>query len=230
MPASMWGISSSRLSWVTFGPRGPTVGAVTQPKLSYFDAPTSRGEECRLAFVVAGVDFEDNRVVSSTWASLKPNTPFGALPTLEIEGKPALSQSNAILSYIGRQHDLLPKDEWEASRLQSLMEAAEELRHAIAKTFGIKDPAELKRLRTELVEGPIRSWGAQMERQIVGPFAAGEQISVADIKLYIVLGWLKKGVLDHVPADVLDHLPKLQALFDKVKQHPRVVDWYARSR
>jgi glutathione S-transferase len=200
------------------------------PKLTYFDNPSSRGEECRLAFAVAGVEFEDNRIASSAWPSLKPNTPFGALPILEVEGKPAVSQTNAILAYVGRKYDLLPGDEWEALRLQSLMEAAEELRHTISKTFGIKDADELKRRRAELTEGPIRSWGASMERQIVGPFAAGDQISVADVKLFVVLGWLKKGALDHVPPDVLDHLPKLQALFEKVKNHPKVVAWYSQPR
>jgi len=181
-----------------------------------------------LAFVVAGVEFEDNRIASSAWPSLKPNTPFGALPILEVEGKPAVSQANAILAYIGRKYELLPRDEWEGLRLQSLMEAAEELRHTISKTFGIKDADELKRRRTELAEGPIRSWGANMERQILGPFAGGDQVSVADIKLFVVVGWLKKGALDHVPTDVLDHCPKLQTLFERVKSHPRVVDWYSR--
>ncbi|HEY6728559.1 MAG TPA: glutathione S-transferase family protein [Polyangiaceae bacterium] len=201
-----------------------------KPKLTYFDNSASRGEECRLAFAVAGVDFEDNRIAFDAWASLKPNTPFGALPILELEGKPAVSQANAILGYIARKYELLPSDEWEALRVLSLLEAAEELRHTISKTFGIKDAAELERRRTELAQGPIRTWGANMERQIVGPFVAGAQLGVADIKLFVVLGWLKKGVLDHVPSDVLDHLPKLQALFENVKHHPRVVEWYARPR
>ena len=181
-----------------------------------------------MAFAVAGVEFEDNRIAPSAWSALKPNTPFGALPILEVEGKPAVSQTNAILAYIGRKYELLPRDEWEALRLQSLLEAAEELRHTISKTFGIKDADELKRRRTELAEGPIRNWGANMERQIVGPFAGGDPISVADVKLFVVLGWLKKGALDHVPTDVLDPFPKLQALFENVKRHPRVVDWYSR--
>lgn len=213
---------------MTRGQGGSMLPAVTKPKLTYFDNPTSRGEECRLAFTVAGVDFEDNRLAPSAWAALKPNTPFGALPILEVDGKPAVSQANAILGYVGRKYELLPRDEWEALRVLSLLEAAEELRYTIAKTFGIKDADELQRRRTELAEGPIKSWGAFMEKQIVGPFAAGDQISVADIKLFVVLGWLKKGVLDHIPPDVLDHLPKLSALFEHVKQHPRVVAWYAR--
>jgi glutathione S-transferase len=148
---------------------------------------------------------------------------------LELEGK-AVSQSNAILGWVGRKSGLLPNDEWEAMRLDSLMSAVEELRAVITRTFGISDPAELKRRRQELVEGPLRTWLAHAERQVRGPFASGESISVADIKLFLVVGWLKKGVLDHVPPDVVSPFPKLEALFEAVGRHPKVVEWYARAK
>jgi glutathione S-transferase len=203
---------------------------MTKLKLTYFDAPTSRGEECRLALFVAGVDFDDRRLARADWPALKPSTPFGVLPVLETEGKPAVSQSNAILGYVGRQYGLLPADPWEALRHESLLSAVEDLRAAIGKTFGISDAQELKRQRDALVEGPIRSFGAHMERQVEGPFVGGAALSVADIKLFVVLGWFKKGVLDHVPADVLAPFPKLERLFTSVKTHPKVVEWYAVAR
>jgi glutathione S-transferase len=202
---------------------------MTKPRLTYFDQASSRGDECRLALFLGGVDFEDNRIARSAWPALKPTTPFGSLPTFELPGKPPVSQSNAILGYIGRSHGLLPTDAWEVMRLESLMCAAEDLRHAVTKTFGIEDPAELVRRRRELVDGPIKTWASGMEKQIVGPFAGGDQISVADIKLFIVMGWFKKGVLDHVPTDVFAPFERLERLFDSVKRHPKVVAWYARQ-
>jgi len=202
---------------------------MTKLKLTYFDAPTSRGEECRLALFVAGVDFEDHRLDRTAWLALTQRTPFGGSTLFEAEGKPAVSQSNAILGYVGREHGLLPKDAWEALRLESLLCAAEDLRAAIGNTFGIADPDELERRRAELVAGPIRSWAANTEQQIIGPYAGGAQISVADVKLFVVIGWLKKGALDHVPTDVLAPFPKLEALFRAVQGHPKVVEWYARS-
>lgn len=203
---------------------------MSKPRLTYFDIAASRGEECRLALFLAGMDFEDNRIARGAWAELKPTTPFGSLPILELPGKPMLSQSNAILAYLGHGYGLLPSDAWEAARHVSLMCAAEDLRHAVDKTFGIKDAEELKQRRAALVEGPVKSFATHMERQVKGPFAGGAQISVADIKLYIVLNWFKKGVLDHVPTDVFASFPKLEALFEAVKQHPKVVAWYARPQ
>jgi glutathione S-transferase len=67
---------------------------MSKPRLIYFDAPVSRGEECRLALHLAGVEFEDVRIASADWPALKPKTPFGALPVLELPGLPPLGQSN----------------------------------------------------------------------------------------------------------------------------------------
>src|SRR5262245_6198301 len=138
---------------------------MTKPRLTYFDSPRRRGEECRLALFLAGVEFEDNRIPRNTWPSIKPTTPFGGLPTFELEGKRPVSQVNAILGHIGRRYGLLPKDDWEAMRLESLLSTAEELRNTISNTFGISDPEELKRRRAALAEGPIRTWAANMEKQ-----------------------------------------------------------------
>jgi prostaglandin-H2 D-isomerase / glutathione transferase len=201
---------------------------MTKPVLTYFDLSRSRGEECRLALFLAGVDFEDRRIPSKEWAAFKPKTPFGSMPVFEIAGRPPVSQSNAILGYIGRRYGLLPKDDWEAMRLESLLSACEDLRYAVNKTTGIRDPEEVKRKRAELVEGPVLTWGANMERQIVGPFAGGDTLTVADIKLYVIVNWFRSGVLDHVPTDVFAKFPKLEGVWNAVKGHPKVVEWYAR--
>lgn len=201
---------------------------MTKPILTYFDLARSRGEECRLALFLAGVEFEDRRLTSKEWPAYKPKTPFGSMPVFEVAGKPPVSQSNAILAYVGRRYGLLPKDEWEAMRLESLLSACEDLRYAVNKTTGIKDPEEVKRKRAELVEGPVLTWGANMERQIAGPFAAGDAISVADIKIYVIVNWFRSGVLDHVPEDVFAKFPKLEGVWENVQKHPKVVEWYAR--
>ncbi len=201
---------------------------MTKPILTYFDLARSRGEECRLALFLAGVDFEDRRIPSKDWAALKPTTPFGSMPVFEVPGKPPVSQSNAILAYLGRRYGLLPKDDWEAMRHESLLSACEDLRYAVNRTTGIKDVEEVKRKRAELVEGPVLTWARNMERQIQGPFVGGADISVADIKLYILVNWFRSGVLDHVPTDVFAKFPKLEGVWEGVKQHPKVVEWYAR--
>ena len=201
---------------------------MTSPTLTYFDIPTSRGEECRLALFIAGVPFTDERLNHEQWAARKASTPYGALPTFAMEGKPLLAQSNAILRMIGSQHGLLPSDAWESARHEGVMCSVEELRAKLGPTLRIKDEVEKKAARTALATGFLPEWAGQMERQIVGPFVGGASLSVADLKLFVATSAILKGVVDFIPPSTFDAFPKLLALVAAVKAHPKVVAWYAR--
>jgi glutathione S-transferase len=202
---------------------------MSKPKLTYFDAPTSRGEECRLALHVAGVDFEDHRLPRADWSALKGQTPFGTLPFLEMPGHAPLAQSNAILVLIGRLHGLHPTEAFEAARHEAVMHYVEDLRVAISPTLRIKDEVERKKARELLASDVIPTWGANVEKQLgEGPFFGGKKLQVVDIKLYVVTRWLKSGVLDHVPSTVLDPFRMLSHVHDAVFDHPSVKAWYAK--
>src|SRR5687767_1256007 len=123
---------------------------MSKPKLTYFDFSGSRGDECRIALHVAGVEFEDNRINQTAWGELKPNSPYGAMPMFEVPGKPPIAQSNAILVYIGREHGMHPADNFEAARHESLMAYVEEARHHITPMLRIKDEAEKLAKREEI--------------------------------------------------------------------------------
>lgn len=204
---------------------------VTKPTITYFDGPVSRGEECRLALHVAGVDFIDNRLSRDQWMALKPNTPFGSVPVFELPGKPPLGQSNAILTLIGRMHGLHPKDEFEAARHLAMMEHVEDLRHRITPSMRMSDDAEKKKAREALVESYFPLWSSKAEAQIAddGPFFAGGALHVVDFKILLIVRWLRGGALDHIPGTVFAAYPKLNRVHDAVNEHPRVKDWYAKK-
>jgi glutathione S-transferase len=198
-------------------------------KLTYFDFAGSRGEECRLALHVAGVPFEDERLAGKQWGDLKASTPYGALPVLAVAGKGQLAQSNAILTFIGRGHGLHPSDAWEAARHEAILAACEELRHRVNEVLAIKEEPARKEAREAMASGLLQTWAARLERQIEGPFVAGDRLHVADLKLFIVVGWFAKGVVDHVPSHVFEPFGKLTGLYDAVARHEKVASWYARG-
>ena len=201
-----------------------------KPKLTYFDSPTSRGEECRLALHCAGVDFEDDRIQRAAWPSLKPTTPFGSVPVLEVPGRPPLAQSNAILVYVGREHGLHPRDAFEAARHEAVLCHVEDLRAEITPTMRIADEAAKKSAREALVESYLPAWAASTEKQIGdGPFFAGAQLNVVDIKLYMAVRWFARGTLDHIPANVFASYGKLTRVHDAVRDDARVLAWYAKT-
>lgn len=200
---------------------------MAKPKLTYFDASTSRGEECRLALHLAGIDFEDHRIQFKDWALLKPSSPFGGLPILEIPGRVPLAQSNAILVFIGREHGLHPTDHFEAALHEAVMAHVEDLRAVIGPTTRMKDETEKRAAREALVASYIPNWSEKAEKQIAeGPFLGGPKLQVADLKLHLIVRWLSSGVLDHVPASILAGYPKLNRLHDAVRDDSRVKAWY----
>jgi glutathione S-transferase len=204
--------------------------AMSRPKLYYFDAPVSRGEECRLALHLAGVDFEDVRVKRDAWPALKPTTPYGGMPVLELPGRGTIAHSNAILLYVGREHGLHPQDAFEAARHEGMMCHVEDLRAAVSPTMWIADPAEKKAAREKLASGYLPAWGAAAERQLGdGPFFAGEAMHVVDLKLYLAVRWFVGGHLDHIPATVFADLPKLTRVHDAVRDDARIRAWYAKG-
>ena len=196
--------------------------------LSYFDLPGGRGEDCRITMFMAGVDFEDDRISFADWPGRKDSTPLGALPTMTIEGKGTITQSNAILVYLGRSYGLHPTDPWEAARHEAILGASEDLRVAVVPTFYIQDAEEKKKVREELAKTKVRQWGALVESEIAGPYVSGDTLHVVDLRVYLMAEWFLGGVVEHTPADVFDDFPKLKAPWDAVKNHEEVVAWYAR--
>ena len=206
-----------------------SIRPMAKPKLIYFDAPVSRGEECRLALHVAGVDFEDVRIKREAWAALKPTMPFGSLPVFEVPGHPPLGQSNAILVLIGRRHGVHPNDDFEAARDEALMGHVEDLRAVVVPTMRMTDEAEKKKAREALVATFFPTWGAMTERQLGdGPFVGGSELHVVDIKLHMAVRWFAGGIVDHVPATIFAGFPKLMRVHDSVRDDARVKAWYAK--
>ncbi|MDE2219186.1 MAG: glutathione S-transferase family protein [Gammaproteobacteria bacterium] len=202
---------------------------MNKPKLSYFDAPVSRGEECRLALHVAGIDFFDERIKSADWPALKPNSPYGSMPFLTMPGRPALAHSNAILVYIGRGHGLHPQDAFEAARHEGMMQHVEDLRARVSPTIRMAD-AEKKARREELVAGYLPEWAQAAERNITAtPFFGGGKLQVVDLKLYMAVRWFNGGKVDHIPATIFDAYPRLTGVHNAVRDHAAVKAWNAKA-
>lgn len=202
---------------------------MSKPKLIYFDAAVSRGEECRLALHLAGIDFEDVRIKHADWPALKEQMPYGGLPVLELPGKPPFAHANAILVLIGRRHGLHPADDFEAARHEGMMQHVEDLRAAVAPTIGLAD-AEKRAAREALVAGYLPAWARSAEKNILeGPFFGGAKLHVVDLKLHLAVRWFIGGKVDHIPATIFDGHPKLMGVYAAVRDHPGVQSWIAKA-
>src|SRR5262245_17984348 len=200
-----------------------------RPKLTSFDFHGGRGEVARLAFELGGVAFEDDRVSFAAWRERKPQTPYGALPVLEVDGR-TVAQSNAINRYVGKLVGLYPNDPWQAALCDEVMDAVEDIGEKIAATFNLPD-VEKKAAREALAAGPLSIFLSRMQDRLVaagGRYFADHRPTVADLKVFVWLRHLKAGSLDHIPTDLPDRVaPRLVEHYERIKSHPGIEAYYA---
>ncbi len=203
---------------------------MTQFKLTYFDIDGGRGEPIRLALHIGGIEFEDVRLTFSEFSEARQSFRFHALPVLEIDGRP-VTQSTSLARFVGKKVGLYPTDDLQALYCDEAMDACEDLSHAIGNTFGLKDD-ELKQAREELVQGPLATYIKGLDGLLArggGQFFADGCMTVADLKVFVQTRALAKGVLDHVPTDIVEGLaPSLAAHRDRITNDPRITAYYAR--
>jgi glutathione S-transferase len=197
--------------------------------LTYFDFDGSRGEAARLAMHIGGIPFEDKRIVRSDWPAHRDSAPFQSLPFIEVDGKP-LAESNTINRYVGKLAGLYPKDDWNAARVDEVMDAIETITAKVGVTMTLDGEAKQK-AREALVAGPIPRYLQQVEARLKaggGEWFVENRLTVADLKCFLWVRWLKSGALDHIPADIVErNAPLLAQHLERVKNHPKIAAYYA---
>ena len=197
--------------------------------LTYFDFDGSRGEVARLVMHLADIAFEDKRIAGKDWPALRDSMPFQAMPILEVDGK-VISQSNTINRYLGKLAGLYPKDDWQAALVDELMDAVEDITVNIGNTIELQGEAK-KKAREELAAGPIPRFLQQIAARLNaggGAWFVENRLTVADLKCYLWVRWLRSGMLDYVPASIVDtHAPLLAKHLERVNNHPKIAAYYA---
>jgi len=198
-------------------------------KLTYFDFDGGRGEPVRIAFHMAGIDFEDKRITFSEFGELRKDWRFNAVPVLEIDGA-AVTQSNAMCRFVGKMAELYPADNLQALYCDEVMGAIEDLSNRIVQTFGLEGD-ELQLAREKLADGWLAVFLHGLNELLVrggGEYFADNQLTIADLKVFVQTRWLTSGSLDHIPADLVQRLaPALVDHQDRVQKDPRVAAYYA---
>jgi glutathione S-transferase len=198
-------------------------------KLTYFDFSGGRGEPVRIALHAAGIEFDDERLSFAEFSAMRKKALFNALPILEIDGV-AVTQSNAMCRYVGKQAGLYPEDDLQALYCDEVMGAIEDMSHHIGPTIGLEGN-ELMRAREKLVDGwltvHLKGLGKLLTRG-GGKYFADRRLTVADLKAFIQTRWLQSGSLDHIPTDIVQRLaPNLVDHQARIENDPIVTAYYA---
>jgi len=210
-------------------------------RLTYFDG-RDKGETARQILAFAGVPFDDVRVTEEEWPAIKPSTPFGQMPVLEVDGK-ALAQSHAINRYLARQFGLAGSNEWESAQIDALSDGMDEMRkylehnwtswaggqllEHLRKTYhGLvfdRSPAEkqewLKKAMEEFFKPRLQRFETFLLENRTGYFV-DSKISSFDIEFAETLSQFEE-----LMPGILGHFKELSEFVTKIHSHPNLKKW-----
>lgn len=200
-----------------------------QLKLNYFDFHGGRAEPARIALHMGGIAFEDHRFAFPEFAEFRKRTPFGQVPTLEVDGV-HVTQCDAINRYVGKLAGLYPTDPLQALFCDEVMYVVEEAGVRMGPTFRMSGE-EQKAARLALVNGSMPVYLAWLQTQLQahgGEFFADNRLTMADLKVFVDVRGLNSGRLDHVPTDLVERVaPALNAHMHRIANTPAVQAYYA---
>ena len=201
---------------------------MTTYKLTYFDFDGGRAEPVRIAFHAAGIEFVDHRISFPEFGEMRHGFRFTAVPVLEIDGI-AVTQSNGMLRYIGKQTGLYPEDDLQALYCDEALGVVEDSYHKIVSTFFLEGD-ELIEARKKLVDNWLTAYLKGLDEVLTrggGEYFADNRLTVADLKVFVQVRSLLNGTLDHVPADLVKQLaPALVEHQTRIESDPIVVAYY----
>ena len=192
-------------------------------KLTYFNSK-GLAEVTRLIFAQAGVQYEDKRVTREEWLKLKPNTPYGELPVLEVDGK-QLAGSGAFARFVAERFNLAGSNDFENADIASIIVVLKDLAQKIFQVAFEKDETRKADLKKALEEEHIPKILGALEKRAAGNNSTngwiwGAKVTYAELHAYHILGYVKM-----FSPNVLDKYPVLAKMYTSVENLPNIAKW-----
>ena len=197
-----------------------------QLKLIYFDQPFWRAEIVRLCLFISDIEFEDYRITSEDLNDIKENgelsdgtiIPFRQLPVLVIEGQ-SIAQTGAIARICGKITDMYPKDMIEAGKVDQVIDTVTDINVLINPSMNESDPDIKKQMRYDLSNDALPKYFGYLEKILEASdsgWFVGDEMTVADIAVWSMLGWIAQGVLDDIPSNLPKTFERLTSLYNEI--------------
>eukprot|EP00931_Biecheleriopsis_adriatica_P106589 TRINITY_DN81017_c0_g1_i1.p1 TRINITY_DN81017_c0_g1~~TRINITY_DN81017_c0_g1_i1.p1 ORF type:complete len:239 (-),score=59.00 TRINITY_DN81017_c0_g1_i1:232-948(-) len=223
-----------------------------KPTLLHFDTP-GKTEAIRLAFHWGKIPFDEFRFKDreelkqmKLAGKLKIGQVPGQLPALVVQGKKTLSQSGAILRYIGRQAGLYPEDPVVAAQIDAIIDEEADALMGLRITkymdppfkepFGfaawITDDGDVESRRDEINQEIIPKRMALLEAAIITGrtdwLAGTPGPTIADFFWVPIFQMIQSGEWG-VPASVMKPFKQLQKLVKRFLALPAIAEYYAQK-
>ena len=207
-------------------------------KIYYSHLPFWRAEVLRVSLFIKDIPFEDVRVSREEFIHLiktgfLPNgkrSPFHQLPVIEVDDK-IIGQTGAIARYCGKVSNLYSDDMLKAAKIDQIIDAATDITNVVSPTIREKNEVKKMEDRKVLVNKLLPRWFKYLEDLLSEGESTWfvEKMTIADIAMWRLLGWLTSGIIDGIPTSVVDDFPKLKNIHHQVHTHPKVQEWMLKT-
>jgi len=166
---------------------------MTKPTLTYWDI-RGLGQHIRLLLEYTGTEFEDTHPKSWVTEKFNLGLDFPNLPYY-IDGDLKITQSNAIMRYIARKHDMVGKNDKEKTQCDMVEGFAEDMRMAwrfLCYVNHFKDKYDLEELKTEYLKDKLPPMLKQLSEYLdERDWFVGDSITYVDFIIYELLSMNK---------------------------------------
>ena len=207
-------------------------------KIYYSHLPFWRAEVLRISLFIKDIPFEDIRISREEFVHLiktgfLPNgkrSPFHQLPVIEVDNE-IIGQTGAIARYCGKVSNLYADDMLKAAKIDQIIDAATDITNKVSPTIKEKNLEKKMEDRKVLVNKLLPRWFRYLEHLLSEDDSTWfvEKMTIADIAMWRLLGWLSSGIIDGIPTSVVDDFPKLKNIHHQVHTHPKVQEWMLKT-
>lgn len=194
-------------------------------KFTYFPIG-ARGELSRYIFAVAKQPYTDDRINWQDWPALKPNTPFGQLPLLTVDGV-TLCQSSVIATYLARKFNLAGENALEQARAAMIVQCVDDAWEPLTHLRGLTDDAARAEMKKNYVDEKMPAFLKHFDDLLRSNdggdgYFVGKKLTYADLAVLVYF---------REPAEVfgidvkLDNYSHLKALKERVESDPGLAEW-----
>ena len=192
-------------------------------KLVYFNVRGS-AEILRFIFAQAGVTYEDKRVQGEEWQKLKPTTPTGQLPLLEVEGK-TLTGSRPIARFLAGRFGLAGSNDLENAQLGGMVDYMFDFIVKLYPWFGEKDEEKKAALLAEIIKEQVPKYWGVLNKWIEdnksdAGWIFGNKPTYVDLFLYCSVEFMVK-----MDPDLLTKFPAVAKNKAAVEALPNIAKW-----
>jgi len=208
-------------------------------KIVYFDFPFWRAEVARISLFKGNIRFDDIRVNGDDFKFIKEHgkmkdgtlVPFRQLPILVVEEK-TIAQTGAIARICGKLSGLYPEEMIEAGKVDQIIDTATDINVLLRPSMQESDPVKRKAMRVELAQNDLPKYFGYLENILAdnkSHWFVGDKMSIADIAIWRLMGWVTSGVVDDIPKDILNPFKNLNKLYNEVKEDEQVSKWMLKT-